>query len=107
MSEKFKMKDVGEVTEYLGINIEYDYRNCDMKLSQTKYIESLMNKYQLQNSKLYSTPMETNLEIEKGKICKSDIKYRNLIGALLYISSSTKPDISYNQVFSEKMRCKN
>ena len=36
LSENFKMKDIGEVKEYLGINIVYDYRNCDMKLSQTK-----------------------------------------------------------------------
>ena len=67
-----------------------------MKLSQTKYIESLTNKYQLQDSRLYSTPMETNLKIEKAEICESDIKYRNLIIALLYISSSTRPDISYS-----------
>ena len=83
LSEKFKMKDLGEIKEYLGINVECDYRNCDMKLSQTKYIESLTNKYQLQDSRLYSTPMETNLKIEKAEICESDIKYRNLIGALL------------------------
>ena len=51
LSEKYKMKYLGEVKEYLGINVEYDYRNCDMKLSQTKYIESLTNKYQLQDSR--------------------------------------------------------
>ena len=81
------MKDLGDAKEYLGINVEYNYRNCDMKLSQTKYIESLTNKYQLQNNKLYSSPMETNPKIAKAEICESDIKYRNLIGALLYISS--------------------
>ena len=37
LSGKFKMNDL-EVKEYLGINIEYDYGNCDMKFSQTKYI---------------------------------------------------------------------
>ena len=34
LSEKFKMKDRGEVKEYLGINVEYNYRNCDLKLSK-------------------------------------------------------------------------
>ena len=67
----------------------------EMKFSQTNYIESLAHKYQLQNSKLYSTPMETNLKIEKAENCESDVKYRNLIGALLYVSSSTRPDVSY------------
>ena len=46
MSEKFKMRDL-EVKEYIGLDIEYDNRNWDIKLSQTKYIESLTNKYQL------------------------------------------------------------
>ena len=40
--------------------------------------------------------METNLKIAKAELCESDIKYRNLIGALLYINSSTRPDISYS-----------
>ena len=73
------MKVLREIKEYLAINVEYDYRNYYMKLSQTKYVESLANKYQLQNSKLYSTPMETNLKIEKAEICKSSIKYRCII----------------------------
>ena len=31
--------------------------------------------------------METNLKIGKAEICESDIKYRNLIGALLYMGT--------------------
>ena len=77
--KKFKIKDLGEIKEYLGINVDYDYHKCEIKLSQSKYIESLANKYQLQNNKLYSTPMETNLKIEKAESCEYDIKYRNLI----------------------------
>lgn len=44
------MNDLGEVKEYLGINIEYDYLKNEMRLSQKKYIESLANKYKLHNS---------------------------------------------------------
>ena len=59
-------------------------------------IESLTNKYQLQDSRLYSTPMKMKLKIEKARYQKSDIKYKNLIRALLYISLSTRLDISYS-----------
>ncbi|CAD7093112.1 unnamed protein product [Hermetia illucens] len=54
-----------------------------------------VSKYGLENSKLYNTPMEVNLKIEKSDACEQNIKYRNLIGALLYISSATRPDISF------------
>ncbi|CAD7078080.1 unnamed protein product [Hermetia illucens] len=54
-----------------------------------------VSKYGLENSKLYNTPMEVNLKIEKSEVCEQNIKYRNLIGALLYISSATRPDISF------------
>ena len=47
LSDKFKMKDLGKIKEYFGINVEYDYYKNKMKLSQTKYIESLVRKYKL------------------------------------------------------------
>ena len=54
------MKDLGEVKTYLGINIEYDHKKCEMKLDQNSYIESLAKRYNLENSKLYFTLMEQN-----------------------------------------------
>lgn len=96
LSEKFRMKDLGRVTEYLGITVEYYCSRNIMKLSQTKYIELLSKKYNLENSKLYNTPMEVNLKIEGSDTCERNIKYRNLIGALLYISAATRPDISFS-----------
>ena len=39
LMKKFKMKDLGEIKEYLRINVDYDYHKCEMKLSQSKYIE--------------------------------------------------------------------
>lgn len=56
-----------------------------MSLSQTKYIESLVKKYQ-----------HENLRLEQVKEPNNKIKYRNLIGGLLYISTGTRPDITYS-----------
>jgi len=83
LSCKFAMKDLGEVRTYLGINIKYDYKNNEMKLDQSEYIESLAEKYNIVNSKLYCTPMEQNLSLEPAQSALNDIKYRNLIGAYI------------------------
>ena len=96
LTNRFVLKDLGEVKEYLEINIKYDYFKNEMRLIQKKYIESLANKYELQNRELYCTPMETNCKIENAEINREDIGYKNLIGALLYISVNTKPEISYS-----------
>jgi len=64
-------------------------------LNQKSYIESLAKRYNIENSKLYKTPMEINLKLEQSDV-NEDIKYRNLIGAPLYISYGTRPDISFS-----------
>jgi len=96
LSNKFKMKDLGEVRTYLGINIKYDRNINEITLDQREYIKSLAKKYDIIDSKDHHTPMEQNLKVEPASSEKNDIKFRNLIGALLYISTGTKPYISYS-----------
>ena len=68
-----------------------------MTFTQTNYIESLASKYQLERVKLYNTPMEINIKLEQASDeINGKIKYRNLIGELLYISTGTRPNISYS-----------
>ena len=96
LMEKFSMKDLGKIKNYIGITIEYSDDRKRMSLSQTNYIESLAVKYNIENAKLYDTPMESNLKLEQANEIDERIKYRNLIGELLYIRTGTRPDISYS-----------
>jgi len=97
LSKKFKMKDLGKVKNYIGINIEYNYLDTNkITLSQEKYIELLAIKYKIEQSKLYATPMETKLKLEPAIEISTNVMYRNLIGALLYIASGTRPDIAFS-----------
>lgn len=90
------MKDLGVIKTYLGINIDYNYNKGEMTLSQSEYIDSLAKNYRIVDSKLYNTPMEQNLNLQFAQSASNDIKYRNIIGALLYISTCTRLDISYS-----------
>ena len=96
LSNKFAMKDLAEVKTYLGINIEYNHKKCEMKLDQSSYIESLAKRQNIENSKLYFTPKEKNLSLEPAQSASDDIRYRNLIGASLYINTGTRLDVSYS-----------
>jgi len=61
LSNKFKIKDLGEVRTYLGINIKHDHNKNEIK-GQREYIESLARKYDIIDSKRYHTPIEQHLK---------------------------------------------
>lgn len=94
--KNFVMKDLCKVKSYIGMNIDYDEKNNIMKLSQKEYIESLADNYDLNDVKLYNTPMEENSKLNQAEVTNEGIEYRNLIGELLYISTGTRPDIAYS-----------
>jgi len=95
LSDKFQMKDLDEVRIYLGINIKHDRNKNEITLDQREYIESLARKYDIIDSKGHHIPMEQNLKLEPAPSDKNNKQFRNLIGALLHISTGTRPDISY------------
>lgn len=47
--ERFHMKDLGKVTNYLGLKIDYNVKSNEMFLSQKSYIESLANNLKMRN----------------------------------------------------------
>jgi len=89
------MKDLGAVRTYLGINIKHDRNKNEITLDQGEYIELSARKYDIIDSKSYHT-MEQNLKLELAPSEKNNKQFRNLVGTLLYISTGTKPDISYS-----------
>lgn len=95
LSKQFKMKDMGRIKTYIGIDVNYDSERNLMTLCQKRYIETLARRYRIENSKPFNTPMETGLQL-KHVMVNSDTRYRSLIGALLYISTGTRSDISFS-----------
>ncbi|CAK9833808.1 Retrovirus-related Pol polyprotein from transposon TNT 1-94 [Anthophora retusa] len=98
-----RMTDLGPISEILGIKIERNGETGSMKLSQTRYIVGLISKFNMQNAKVVSTPMESNTKIskemgpsnEEGRIEMKKKPYRELIGGLIYLANATRPDIAF------------
>lgn len=93
LSERFMMKDMGKVINYIGIDINIEKSKNTLTLNQTKYIKSLTSKCRLELAKNHNTPMEVNLKLKCAEKLNQSIKYRNLIRELLYISTGTRPDV--------------
>lgn len=66
-----------------------------MTLDLNKNIESLPIKYSIIKA-LYNTSTEQNLDLRAAQSVSNNLKCRNLIGALLYISVGTRLDVAYS-----------
>ncbi|KAK6146430.1 hypothetical protein DH2020_020299 [Rehmannia glutinosa] len=92
MQGEFEMSMMGELNFFLGLQI----KQCQegIYISQSKYTKELLKKFGIEEGRTVSTPMATNVKIDKDEKGKpvDESKYRGMIGSLLYLTAS-RPDI--------------
>lgn len=93
LRNKFELKDLGRPKRLIGIDITC--KDGEIKLSQGKYIEDTLKKFNMEECKTTTTPIEPGLILEQKKEAKKDLPYKNLIGTLMYLAVATRPDIAY------------
>lgn len=95
LSKQFKIKDLGPVKYFLGLNIEQNKENNIIKVNQKEYILELLDKFKLSDAKTVYTPIEVSLKLKPSND-QPNVPYQNLIGSLMYLCVHTRPDISYS-----------
>lgn len=80
---------------FVGFEIHRDIDKRTIALSQTKYVERILRRFNLQDAYPQATPMDANLRVYKPDDGIDDTEYRSMIGALLYVARGTRPDIAY------------
>jgi len=95
LSKHFQVGSASIAQHYLGIRIQQQGRV--VKLDQQAAIEDLLSKYGMDSAKSVSTPSVPGIRLGKLKEEEqvTQAPYRNLVGALLYLSMHTRPDIVY------------
>jgi hypothetical protein len=93
LKKRFKMKDLGRVHRFLGIEVDDEY-----SISQKDYIQGMLRRFGMENAKPSSSPMDPNVHLD-NPICEdqaADKKlYQSIVGSLMYASLGTRPDIAY------------
>jgi len=95
---KFKITDLGESTLMLGMRITRDRKLRTLVLDQEVYVEKMLEKFEMQSCKDIATPeaVGSEAETDEGEDASIDAKiYMQLVGALLYATLSTRPDIAH------------
>jgi len=95
LQEDFKIQDLGLAERCLGFEIvQSDGR---IALTQKGYIVDVLQRFGMQRCNPAFTPAECDSGLAGKETSASDIEegpYRELIGALLYLSVATRPDIA-------------
>uniref|UniRef100_A0A3Q7GV30 Reverse transcriptase Ty1/copia-type domain-containing protein n=1 Tax=Solanum lycopersicum TaxID=4081 RepID=A0A3Q7GV30_SOLLC len=103
-SDTFKMKDLGELRYFLGI--EFARSQKGIVMHQRKYSLEIISEAGLEAAKPASTPIDPYVELttkeydeingtgKEDKLLEDPTAYRRLVGKLLYLNV-TRPDIAF------------
>ena len=94
IGQRWKMEDSGEVSHFLGIKISRDRAMRTMTIGQSGYIDQVLAKHLDKRTKPTMVPMQS---IPEGTLVASAAQqkeYPAIVGKLLWIANSTRPDLS-------------
>ena len=103
-----KLKNLGAGKQLLGMELNYEKEK--LIISQKNYIKRLLNVYGMNDCNAVSSPSNANQKLneDNGSPMSDEKSYQKLLGRLIYLSVSTRSDISftlsYLSQFSKNLR---
>lgn len=97
LSSRFRMKDLGDLHHFLGIEVVRDLAGGVVWFGQSTYTGRLLDKFGMAGSKPVSTPADPESRlVKRTQEEAADPKlYQAAVGGLLYLSTKTRPDIAF------------
>ena len=103
LSKNFSIKDLGEATYVLGTRIYRDRSRRLLGLSQSMYIDTIVKRFGMENSKRGFIPIRHGVQISKEHSPKTPedralmekITYASAIGSIMYAMLCTRPDVAF------------
>jgi len=81
LQERFRMKDLGRLSYFLGVDFEQG--DGFVKMSQRRYLSKILERFQMSDCKPRATPSEQKLEFGSETPCDTR-RYREAVGSLVY-----------------------
>lgn len=98
IANEFEVSDKGKLHHFLGMEVHREGSTGSITLSQSQYIRDLLEQYGMQDCKSVAVPLDAGFQVKCDKDCeKVNLHdYQSLIGSLMYIAISTRPDILHS-----------
>nr|GEY14545.1 hypothetical protein [Tanacetum cinerariifolium] len=105
LRRSFAMKDLGLASYILGIKIYRDRSKRLISLCQKAYIEKILKRFYMENSKCGTIPMQEKLKLSKSQGASTpaekqrmkNIPYALAVGSIMYAVRCTHPDVAFAQ----------
>jgi hypothetical protein len=94
LSNNFEIKDLEEADVILNIKL---LRESDggVTLLQSHYVENVLSHCRFSDCQPAPTPYDPSVLLRKNRrIVRDQFRYSQIIGSLMYLASTTRPDIS-------------
>ena len=103
LSKNFEMKDMGEASYVIGIEIFRDKSQGVLGLSQKAYINKVLERYRMDKSTASPVPIQRGDSFSRSQCPQNDLErkemenipYASVVGSLMYAQTCTRPDISF------------
>ena len=103
LSNNFEMKDMGEASYVIGIEIFRNRSQGMLGLSQKGYINKVLERFRMENCSAGIVPIQKGDKFSERQCPKNDLErkamesipYSSVVGSLMYIQTCTRPDISF------------
>lgn len=105
----FDARDMGSMSDFVGMHITRNLQQGTLKISNERMIADLLQKYGMSDANGREVPLSRGavLKRDEGKpLDQRQYPYSALVGSLLYLAITVRPDISYSVgVLSKYMSC--
>ncbi|SCV67080.1 BQ2448_5726 [Microbotryum intermedium] len=97
LEDMYGIKRLGDAEYVLGIQLKHG-EDGSITLSQERYLQDVLERFDLALAKPAATPMQKNLLLELDESTPTEherTRYLQAVGSLMYAALGTRPDLAY------------
>ena len=95
LKTRFEMTDSGKCAFVLGIEL-LDGEDGSVTMCQRRYVDDVLKRFGMDECKAVASPVDVSSRlVSSNSASKIDVPFREAVGALMHLTTATRPDIAY------------